>query len=161
MQRLVVAVLTMAASATAAMAAVHGYGRWQPQPKMQGGQPRFTAVAGTCAGDGEHTACYFMGCRAGGKFELLVQSPAGWDDTKVAASAGRFATTVIWKDYPKMLDRLGMATAGGRIDLAFLESIRNEKRLTMRYEGLRFSVPLNGFGAQLAAMKKKCLAAGR
>jgi hypothetical protein len=31
----------------------------------------------------------------------------------------------------------------------------------MRLEEFRFSVPLTGFGAQLAAMKKKCLAAGR
>jgi hypothetical protein len=161
MRSLTVALMTAAASATVAIAAVHGYGPWQSQPKVQGGQSRFTSVAGTCASDGEHTSCYFVGCRAGGDFELLVQSPAGWDNVKVMASAGRFATTVIWKDYPKMLDRLGIATAGGRIDLAFLDSIKNEKRLTMRVEEFRFSVPLTGFGAQLAAMKKKCLAAGR
>jgi hypothetical protein len=150
-----------AATATAASAAVHGDGRWPPQPKVQGGDSRFASVAGSCARDGEQASCYFVGCRAGGAFELLVQSPAGWDDVKVSASAGRFTTSVTWKDYPKLLDRLGTATAGGRIDLAFLERIKNEKRLIMRFEGFRFSVPLTGFGAQLAAMKKKCLAAGR
>jgi hypothetical protein len=117
MRQVAIAWLTMVASATAAPAAVHGYGRWQPHPRVQGGEPRLISVAGTCASDGEHTSCYFVVCRAGGDFELLVQSPSVWDNVKVAASAGRFATTVIWKDYPRLLDRLGIATAGGRIDL--------------------------------------------
>ena len=154
------ALVSLVASAAAAWAAVHGYGRWRPEA-LQGGEPRLMSVAATCASDGEHRFCYLVGCRADGEFELLVQSPAGWDNTKVVASAGRFTTSVVWKDYPKLMEPVGMATAGGRIDLGFLESITNEKRLTMRYEGLRFSVPLTGFRAQLAAMKKKCLAAGR
>ncbi len=66
MRSLTVALMTVAASATAAIAAVHGYGPWQPQPKVQGGESQFTSVAGTCASDGEPTSCYFVGCRAGG-----------------------------------------------------------------------------------------------
>ena len=131
--------------------------RWHPEPKMGGGEARLISVAGTCASDDEHAPCLSVGCRAGGQFELLLQSTAGWEDTKAPVRAGRSNTSVSLKGYPKSVEWAGIATSGGPIELAFLEKIQNENRLSIRYSRLGFSVTLNGFAGQLAAMKKRCL----